>query len=397
MNRDRRVKKIGAGGWGFVVDVPGPDGRRKQVRRQGFATSKDANDALHDLLDAAAQGLPTRRRGGLTVGAYLTDRWLPSLPGQGLRPTTVDSYRRDVRNHLVPHLGAVKLAALDGAAVETMMSALVAAGLSPKKRRNVLGVLSSALADAVRWKQLPRNPVADAKWPTSTTPTPQAWTAEQLATFLRHVAGDRLEPLWRFFAVTGCRRGEAAGLRWSDVDLSRGVAVITNQRTLAGGHVVEGPVKTQSGARTVALDEDTVALLRSWRRTQTAELVRLGVRPAVGYVFTGPDGTPWWPQTITSTFRRLCDELELPRIRVHGLRHSLATWMMAAGINPKVVSQRLGHSHVSITLGLYAHVLPGHDQAAADAFAAALVAQRGSECDIDVTPGASAAVKPLVR
>jgi integrase len=185
---------------------------------------------------------------------------------------------------------------------------------------------SKALADAARWKLIAANPLAGARLPRNTRPVPKAWDAGQLAAFLAQVSGDRLEALWRFMVVTGCRRGEAAGLGWLDLDLDRGLVTITSQRTLAGGRVVEGPVKSASGARTVALDPDTVAVLRAWRRAQRAGMMRLGVRPDTGYVFTGEAGRPLWPQWITSRFRDLCDAAGLPRIGPHGLRHSAATW-----------------------------------------------------------------------
>jgi integrase len=390
MNRDRRVKRDPkTGTWFFVADLPPKGSKRQQARRRGFPTSKAANDALHELLEAARSGLPAGARGGVTVGGYLTGRWLPALKGRGLRPTTLDSYQHITANHLMPRLGEVKLAALDAGMVEAMLGDLAAAGLSAKTRRNVHGVLSKALADAVRWKLVPRNAAADAERPRAPRPVPKAWDARQIAAFLRLVEGDRLEALWRFLTVTGCRRGEAAGLRWQDVDLDRGLATITNQRTLAAGQVVEGPVKTSSGARTVALDPGTVALLRSWRRAQLAEFLRLGVRPDAGYVFTGEGGLPLWPQWITGRFRDLCDQGGLPRIGPHGLRHSAATWLVASGASPKLVAHRLGHASPTITLSLYSHVMPGHDQAAADAFAAALVAAAGAQsqgkCDQGVT------------
>jgi len=154
---------------------------------------------------------------------------------------------------------------------------------------------------------------------------------------------------------------------------------------MAAGHVVEGPVKTSAGARTVSLDPATVAALKDWRRAQLAEFVRPGARPAGGYVFTGEGGLPLWPQWITGRFRDLCDAAGLPRIGPHGLRHTAASWLIGAGVSPKLVAQRMGHASSSITLGLYSHVRPGHDRAAADVFAAALSSQSQGQCDQDVT------------
>jgi len=230
-----------------------------------------------------------------------------------------------------PRLGEARLASLDTGTVEAMLGDLAAAGLSAKTRRNIHGVLSKALADAVRWKLIAVSPAAGAERPRATRPVPKVWASAELATFLGSVEADRHAALWRFLATTGCRRGEAAGLRWSDLDLGRGLVMFASQRTLAGGQVVEGPVKTSAGARTVALDPVTVAVLRDWHRDQRAEFLRLGVRPAGGYVFTGEGGLPLWPQWITSRFRDLCDEAGLPRIGPHGLRHTAATWLIGSG------------------------------------------------------------------
>ena len=306
VNRDKRVKRDPAGTWSFVADLPAPDGGRRQARRRGYPTSKAANDALHELLESARAGLPAPgTRGGLTVAGYLTGRWLPSLAGQELRPTTTAAYRRITANHLVPKLGRVKLAALDAAAIEAMLGDLAAAGLAPKTRRNVHGVLSKALADAMRWRLIGANPAAGAELPRATRPRPRVWTAAQLAGFLAYAEGDRCEPLWRFLAVTGCRRGEAAGLRWTDLDLPGGRVTIVNQRTTASGRIVEGPPKSASGARTVALDPATVEVLGSWRRVQRAEMMRLGIRPAHGYVFTTEAGRPLRPDWITARLAAL--------------------------------------------------------------------------------------------
>ncbi len=206
---------------------------------------------------------------------------------------------------------------------------------------------------------------------------PRAWTTDQLVAFLDASAADEMGPLWRFIATTGCRRGEALGLSWDDVDLEAGTATITRQRTIAGGTVVEGAPKTRAGARTVALDGDTIEALRAHRAGQNAERLKLGAGwPTHGLVFTHADGTPLWPQTVTARFKALAESLGLPTIGVHGLRHSAATWMISSGVNPRVVQQRLGHSNVSITLGLYTHVLPGHDRDAAEALGRALAERR---------------------
>jgi integrase len=373
------------GTWYFVEDVPSPNGKRRQLKRRGFPTKKAAEQARRELLASAEHGtLIDLSR--LTVGEYLTARWLPSLDDRNLRATTLaNGYRPIVKHHLVPHLGTLRLQALDTAAIEQMLAELARVGRSAKTRRNVHGVLSKSLADALRWRLVQRNVATDVELPRRPPPAPRAWNAEQVDRFLERAEEEPLAALWRFVVVTGTRRGEVLGLRWSDLDLELGVATITNQRAIAGGSVVQGAPKTAAGARTVALDAATVEALRTHRVAQRAEFMRLGVRPDHDLVFTGREAKGIWPQRITARFRDLSDELGLPRIGVHGLRHSAATWMISHGLDAKVVAQRLGHAHVSITLGLYTHVLPAHDRAAVDAFASALSTSRARRRDQSVT------------
>ncbi len=367
--------------WDFVVDLPSKNGKRRQVRRRGFATKKLADQAERDLLAEAQHGTlvdPSR----LTVQQYLLDQWLPMVGGRNLRPSTLDGYQKIVHAYLVPNLGEVRLQVLDLSRVERFLHT-VGEMRSPKTVRNIHGVLSSALTDALRWKLVPYNVATGAMLPTLERRPPRAWNPAQTARFLAHVEDDRLGALWRFLVVTGVRRGEALGVRWSDVDLDAGTVTITSSRVQTKGGVVEGPTKTSAGARTISLDEDTRAVLRAWRTEQTAEFMRLGIRPDHGLCFTAESGRGLWPNRVTARFGDLCDELGLPRIGVHGLRHSAATYMIGAGVSPKLVAQRLGHANPSITLGTYSHVLPGHDRAAADAYASAL-----GDCDQSVTSGA---------
>ncbi len=371
MSNRGSVKKDASGRWCFVIDLPG-DVARKQVRRRGFATKKEAQAALDKLTgDVALDQYVDPSL--LTVGEYLEHHWLP-LATSRVRPTTIDNYERNVRNHL-SDLAVVRLQALDRRRVSQWVIGLSGKGLSPKSVRNCVGILGKALNDAVDLGLVGRNVAArlDAVLPKTQSVQPTTWTADQVGRFLSATADDRFGPIYRFIAMSQCRRGEAVGLRWRDLDLEASTATLVSQRTIAGGIVVEGAPKTKAGARTVALDPATLAALVAWRKKQAAERLMMGAGwPDHGLVFTNADGSPIWPQTITSTFRARCVELGLPYPKLHGLRHSGATLLIAMGVSPKVVQQRLGHAHVSVTLGLYSHVLPGHDRAAAETLAAAV-------------------------
>jgi integrase len=211
----------------------------------------------------------------------------------------------------------------------------------------------------------------------------QAWTAPELSRFL-HWAEDRNPDLamgWRLLAATGMRRGEALALRWRDVDLDAGRLQVrrslgTVKTKGAGEQFVEGPTKTGQ-ARVVDIDVDTVASLRTYRAIRGSLSLEL-VRDAA-LVLGNLDGSHWHPERYSRRFveqvlqaRRTLGEDQLPRIRLHDLRHTHATMLLAAGEPVKVVSERLGHANAMITLTVYQHVHPGMGRQAADRFAALL-------------------------
>ena len=198
--------------------------------------------ALLDDVDDGVMVDPAK----MTVGDYLTNRWLPALEGRGLS-VKASGYRHTVRVHIVPHLGAIRLQMLDTPAIELMLSKMARAKKSPKTRRNVAGVLSKALTDARRWNLVGRNAASGVELPKLSKRPPRGMEPEQLATFLDAVDHDRLAPLWRFFVISGARRGEVAGLRWRDVDLDEAVAVITNNRVVIEGGVDEKDVRAAPG------------------------------------------------------------------------------------------------------------------------------------------------------
>jgi integrase len=196
------------------------------------------------------------------------------------------------------------------------------------------------------------------------------WPAEQTRAFLTAVANDRLFAAWLLAATTGMRRGELLGLRWEDVDLEAGVVRVTQARVRAGNQVVAGEPKTARGRRTIALDPTTVAALRQYRKRRTEERLAAGPHYAdSGLAFTMPGGTPIHPNRFSLWFRRHVRAAGLPAIRLHDMRHSYATAGLAAGVSPKVMSERLGHATVAFTLDTYTSALPAMDKSAADVVA----------------------------
>ncbi len=203
-----------------------------------------------------------------------------------------------------------------------------------------------------------------------------AWTEGEAAAFLASVVDDRMFPLWRLALATGLRRGELCGLRWKDVDLAVGVVVVASTRVVADA-VVTGEPKTKAGARIVALDRDTVAALAFWKRRQAQERLAAGASWAdSGLVFVDEHGVPPHPETLTRCWREAVERAGLPPIRLHDACHTAATVLLRAGVPVKVVSQRLGHADVAVTIRIYQHVTAQDDRQAAEALGRALGGDR---------------------
>ncbi len=290
-----------------------------------------------------------------------------------LKPSTAHDYRYKAVHYLIPRLAHVGLRELGPLHLRTLWADLLASGgrdgrpLSAGSVRGIQRVLRKALNDAVEWDLIARNPAMRVKLPRANDDAVRTWTVAEARRFLDSVEGDRLRCLWVLALTTGMRRGELAGVRWIDVDLDAGTIIVRNTRVSVAHAVHEHEPKTRSSKRLIALDERTVSVLRANRRRQLEERVAWG--PAysdTGYVITVENGEPIHPERIGVLFQQAIRRLDLPRIRLHDLRHTSASLLLAAGIHPKIVSERLGHSSIAVTLDLYSHVIPGLQAEAAD-------------------------------
>ncbi len=359
--------------WTWYLFEPDPGtGKRRQRSKGGFRTKRECQDSLNEALARLREGtfVPPSQR---TLGSFLLDEWLPAVRPPKVRPSTWLSYRMNAETHIIPALGHVPLQRLTPAQLTAFYRALLddgrrdgSGGLAPKTVRNIHGELHTALRDAVRWGQVARNVAASADLPKGMAPEMHVWTPEQLRTFLDHARADRLYAAWLLYATTGMRRGEVAGLRWSDMDLDAARVSPRRPRVVVNYEVHVSEPKTAKGRRSLALDPATVAALRLHHARQAEERLAIGPRwQDSGLVFTWPDGRPLHPERFSKWFEQLALAAGLPRIRLHDVRHSYATAALAAGIPAKVVSERLGHATIAITMDTYSHVLPGLDAQAA--------------------------------
>jgi integrase len=349
---------------------------RERRRWHPAGTDRTHAQALAAMLAADHDG--GGRRAGPTLGGYLTRKWLPTKQ-LTLRPSTWDSYRRNIELHVVPELGRVPLRHLRAEHLERLYATLLESGrangrggLDTKTVLEVHMVLRRALSDAIRRGIITRNPAEIAHAPKRrplASAEVRAWNAQQLSTFLEFSAGHSLFAAFWLSANTGLRRGELLGLRWGDLDLESRRLSVNRALISVGYELYESRGKTRTARRSIDLDGHTVELLLSIRNATTDD---------ESYIFSHDDGTPIHPQVMSDAFKKLVMRSGLPRIRLHDLRHTHATLLLKAGVPIKVVSERLGHSTPAFTTATYQHVLPGMQAEAARTFAAILDPSTGS-------------------
>jgi integrase len=246
------------------------------------------------------------------------------------------------------------------------------AGLAPKTVKNVHRLLHRAFQDAVAWGYLTLNPAEHASLPREQRrgrTRPKPWTVEELAAWLRVALSDRFAALWLLAATTGMRRSELAGADRDllVLDVGAGTLTITDTRIVVNGHTVESDGKTESGVRTISLDGFTISLLRNYLASLDREREAFGAGyPTHGKLMRYEDGRPLHADTITRRFNRLVDLAGVRRIRLHDIRHTYATLSLDSGVTPKILSDRIGHSDMSVTFQVYGHHSTGHDREAAE-------------------------------
>ena len=317
-----------------------------------------------------------------TFGSWL-EEWLGLCALRGLRETSLVTYRTAVCLYVPDHLSGANLESIEPQHLNALYQQLLArgrrdgrGGLSARTVRLLHTIIQRALADAVRLGVLDRNAAQAADPPSrraARSPIFPTWSPTELRVFLRSARADEHYVAFRLAATTGLRRSELLGLRWCDIDFEREQLRIMQTVVLVGNAVGIGRPKTDRSRRVVALDRRTLGVLSQHRRTQIEKCHAKGRRLDEQLVFATEDGGPIHPALFTYYFQRRVRMSGVPRIRLHDLRHTHATHALQAGIHPKIVSERLGHSTIAITLDTYSHALPSLQRDAAE-LVAALVA-----------------------
>ena len=369
----------------YVVTYDGIDPNTGRERRRWHLAGESREDA--ETIAANLTHRTAQVRAGAcsaaTVTSFVSEVWMPKRV-QHLRPSTAHRYQWMIDNYITPTIGHLPIRSLRAEHLERLYADLLATGkingtgLAPKTVYDVHVIMRAALKHAVQIHLVEHNVALDATAPRPTAQAkqgPESWTFDQLSSFLAATRHLRLYPALHLAATTGMRRGELAGLRWSDWNQTTHSISVARARQSVGGRSTEVPCKTKNSRRCIDLDPHTETILAVWRRRQERDGHPVGLNDAI---FTNTQGAPVHPESISQLFTRQLARIDLPTIRFHDLRHTHASLLAASSTPIKVVSERLGHAHPGFTMATYQHVMPGMGASAAHTFAQMLTTQRDS-------------------
>ena len=388
------IRQRSKGTWEIFYDM-GADpitGRRRQKSQTVKGTKRDAQRILREVLLSVEQGSYVKPN-KITLGEWLS-QWLKDYVSMNTTDRTQESYRYIVEGHLIPSVGKVILADLQPQHIQSYYAEKLSngradgeGGLSARSVVYHHRILSKALNYAVKMGMVVRNVANLVEPPRVKKVTMNTLSTEEVTRFLEAAKETDYYVFFATLLYTGLRRGELLALRWRNLDLIKGnLTVVETAYKLGNGDYIIKEPKTAHSRRSVTLSTSLIELFRAYRIDQELLRIQLGVSlNADDFVFIRPDGSPLNPSAVSLAFRRITHKAGLKDIRIHDLRHTHATLMLQAGVNPKVVSERLGHASISITLDIYSHVLPGMQEAAVEKFDKLFEADVNENSDANVS------------
>jgi integrase len=357
--------------YSYIVRVKDLEtGKSKQKWISGFATKEEAKSARDKARTESRDGVfvsPTK----ITVQEHFEEWW--EIKRTKVKPTTAENYRFILDRYILPKFGSQLLKDLSSAKIEKVFIELIQE-LSESTVRLVSIVLSQGLERAVKERRIAFNPAKGIERPKGRKRSVTPYTSNELKTLLESLESHRLFAFFRLLAYTGARRGEILALRWSDLDFEKATLSISKNRTRLGKSVIEqDSTKGGDGKRLVQLDSETLRLVRDHRRRQIEERMKAGsLWQEADFIFTQENGLPLDPSTPYQLFKKTAKKLGLRSESLHSIRHLHATELLNSGAGVHLVKDRLGHSDISTTLRIYAHIRPEQKQEVADLFARAI-------------------------
>ena len=343
------------------------NGKRRYFNKTIRGSKKDAQKWLTAKLREKDLGQFVEPA-SMTLNAYL-DNWLEDVARIKVRQATFDGYEAKLKVHVRNSIGLKRLCDLQAHDIQKLYNEMMKKGLSAKTVRHVHNVVSPALKQAVRWKLINQNPCELCQLPKLVKKEMTCFTPEETAIFLKHAKSDRYYAAFVIAIETGMRPEEYLGLQWKDVDFEhRRLSVNRALVLVKGGGFTFTEPKTAQSRRSVPLSQSAIAALKTHRRVQLENRMLINDAYAdCGLVFPSEVGTPTLYGNLDRRhFKKIIKAARLRKIRLYDLRHTMATLLLLKGVNPKIVSERLGHSSIALTLDTYSHVLPTMQQDATD-------------------------------
>ena len=365
-NGEGNIRKRKDGRWEGRFTAGHDPATGKQIIKNVLGkTQAEVKEKLKKVLLEAGQ-IDFAKSGKYTVGAWM-DEWFENVAKIKVRPSSHQTYKGYIDNHIKPNIGNIpleKLTTMDlqkfyrklltKGRVERIESKEQPKGLSAKTVRNINQVISSAMDLAVAQKIIPANPTNACELPKVEHQEMQTIPAEQLQAFLQEAKATGVYEMYYIELATGLRRGELLGLKWTDIDWKNGTIKVRRQVARVDGQIVEAPLKTKNSYRTVTISHQAIEVLKV-QKAKTHDQ----------YVFASPNGGPISPDSVNNMLKRVLERAGIPKVRFHDLRHTFATIALQNGVDIKTVSGMLGHFSAGFTLDTYAHVTTSAQKEAA--------------------------------
>ena len=340
------------------------DGKRKYHNKTINGTKKEAeaykNKILHQV-DTGTFYEPSKE--------YFRDyinNWLETVAKIRVTEKTLRGYEQSTRLYLVPVLGKTSLDRITPDQVQSLYHEMTEKGLASATVKSAHAVLNSAMKQAVKWGKIVRNPAELVDLPRKEQNEMKVLNVDQTKKFLEAAICNRMKSLFTLLIVTGMRPGEALALKWSDIDFEKKRITINRSLSRVGGKWSLKEPKTSRGRRSVPVPQEVLEDLIELKGMQEEEKKKKQDYHDYGFVYATSSGEPFSDRNINRQyFKPLLKDAGLPDIRLYDLRHTCATLLFSLGENPKIVSERLGHADVALTLNTYSHVLPDMQESAA--------------------------------
>lgn len=346
------------GTWSAQVDCGRDPSTGKRIRKTVYApTKRGVVEKMKALQAEISVNGVLPRPSSASLASFLAE-WL-STAVHSIKPVTAASYEDQIRLHVLPTLGEIPLAKLTPAHLQQLYNALLARGLSKRNVQYTHAILRRALGQAVQLQLLRTNPALAVTAPRPDRREMQILTPEQVEALARTMEDDPLAPFFHLALATGARRGELLALRWGDIDWAAPAIRINRTAERVRGSVIFTEPKTAKSRRTIPIPRETADMLLAHRANQLQDCAQLGqLYEDHDLLFARANGRPLDPGYPTHRIRALTERAGVPPVRLHDLRHTHASMLLAANVHPKIVSERLGHGSVTLTMDTYSHVLP---------------------------------------